>query len=275
MSLMMRVGDRFACEDFCRRLAVRGIGPWHQERQGLTLEIVDRLDAAQATAEYILEYKSRRLLAGMLRRQLHAKDVSEDTLADLVEEAVSLITWPRDTRAWMRWENYCKVVRRRLLPYFFEEEQLNLDGFIRFRLPELWAGLAGAAQAVADEFLWGKEYQDFVCLLHAFADRQPLKMGLLHVFLQADGDFLLLDEDKNKVEPQGFCEILPLRESEKVRQDDLLVSTILTLSPERLLLHIRQMVEPPAAQLLHDIFAGKVEFCPGCEICHALLDKGE
>ncbi len=273
MSLMMHVGDRFACEDYCRRLAERGISPSSGERGALALDAADRFGAAEATAAYILEYKCRRLLAGMLKR--HLKELPEDTLADLVEHAASMLSWPRDTRAWLRWENYGRVVKQRLLPYFFEESQLNLDGFIRFRLPELWSGLAGAAQAVAEEYLWGREYHDFIHALQLFAGRQAPKMGLLHVILQADGNFLLFDEAKNNLVPQGFCEILPLRDSEKVRQDDLLVSTVLVLSPSRLLLHIRQMVEPPSVLMLHDIFEGKVEFCPGCEICHTLLDKEE
>ena len=57
-------------------------------------------------------------------------------------------------------------ILKRLDEFLKDEEQINIEGFIRFRLPGLPAGTAATVQnESADDFIIEKEYQEFINLL--------------------------------------------------------------------------------------------------------------
>lgn len=272
MSLLIKLGDACSYTEYIQRLQDCGITQF-QEVANFSIRLDNRhcFRVVAVTAEHILQDKTRHILEDLLKQSLPKADTEERQ--QLVERGMDLMIWPKDSGADLRWENYSRLVERRLLQYLLAEEVLHIDGFIRFRLPELWTGLIGAAQAVEEEYLWGREYQDFISLLQLFAQVEKPKTAILHIILQEDGDFLLLDGNQKALSPDAFCELLPLNDNEQIRNDDLLVSTALALAPAEILLHNQQAIEPPVVQLLRDIFNERLRLCPGCEICRRLLDK--
>ncbi|NLK43769.1 MAG: sporulation protein, partial [Tissierellia bacterium] len=50
---------------------------------------------------------------------------------------------------------------------------------------------------------------------------------------------------------------------------DLLVSSLIVLSPQKLIIHIDEGEEKELIDLISQVFKDKVEFCRACDICRS------
>lgn len=121
-----------------------------------------------------------------------------------------------------------------------------------------------------------KEYQEFLNMLQYFADIQEPKAELINVII-SDGDYFLLDENNNLIEENKlFASMEKDFLQEDISKADLLVSSLIVLSPKKLIIHIKEGEEKELVELMKQVFDGRVEFCSGCEICKSKskLKKG-
>ncbi|NLZ93086.1 MAG: hypothetical protein GX922_03585 [Firmicutes bacterium] len=148
-----------------------------------------------------------------------------------------------------------------------KEDYVNLHGLICFRLP-LWLKLLHKSvdQAV-DEFLLEKEYQEFIGLLKYFVSLQKPKISRLHVTLNQEGLFQLLDQ---QLEPLEEWEQGVDWESYEVTNnvEDQLVSMLITAAPHRIILHKDVYTNyPKAAETLKEVFDNRLTLCECCKLC--------
>jgi putative sporulation protein YtxC len=165
----------------------------------------------------------------------------------------------------------CKVFKK-AYEYLEEEKEFNLDGFLRFRLKEYSEELAQVIEYAVDEYIVDKEYQEFIQLLRYFISKQEAKLPFLHVFHIQDRQFLLFDEE---------CEIISEKEVEfylkkwaihSISYEDIIVSTLITIAPKRLVLHTD---EPASAviETLKSIFQAQLTICMDCDHCQKWRSK--
>ncbi|MBS3885781.1 MAG: putative sporulation protein YtxC [Dethiobacter sp.] len=158
-------------------------------------------------------------------------------------------------------------VRELLAVYLARRQYLNLHGFILFRLRTWLEFLRKNVDRAVDDFLWEKEYQEFIQLLKYFMTLQEPKIKLAHVILDEFGQARLLDEHYKPIEQcqedvhWGVCDSVTDVENQ-------LMSMLISVVPYRVVLH-KQIYNfyPKTVETLKHIFESRVTFCRRCKLC--------
>jgi putative sporulation protein YtxC len=158
----------------------------------------------------------------------------------------------------------------RLLDYLEAAGEVNLEGFIRFRLKDYLEELEEAVDHAIDDFLLEREYREFVRLLRYFVDAQTPRMGVAHVVFGRDGHFRIFDEGAREVESQALRQFVVETLESDVAYEDLLVSALITLAPRSVRVHDRfGEADRESVETVTEVFEGRIEFCSGCALCRS------
>ncbi len=156
-------------------------------------------------------------------------------------------------------------VYRKLFDYLDDDRHINLQGFVRFRMQDHWNDLFELVEAGLDEYLEDKQYEEFVELLRYFISVQETNYPLVHVVPHLSKHFLLYDDQGEPVELDHLDAILNVGE-QKCREEDYLVSALVTLAPKQIVFH--QAEEKQAlAQTINNIFDNRLRLCTSCPFC--------
>jgi putative sporulation protein YtxC len=166
-------------------------------------------------------------------------------------------------------QNGKKVIQKKkiveeILSYLNNHEQLNVEGFVRFRLRDFMSHLNLAIEQAADEFIIEKEYNEFIDLLRYFVELQEVKIPLVNVVQNDDGSYTILDSDDNILKSnfvEGYVEELL---DEDITYEDILISALINISPGKIIIHFN---DPEIRETLKNIFPDLVEVCFGCDFC--------
>lgn len=152
---------------------------------------------------------------------------------------------------------------------FLERNQeIVLEGFINFRLKDYVLEVADIVDAAVDDFLLEKEYLEFIRLLKYFVEIQEPKVTEVHILLEKNKNFKLVDRKGNLIENEyldGFS--LELMNN-SFNYDDLLISALITLAPRMVVIHLINLDEPTdTVKTIENVFGRRVRKCNGCTLC--------
>lgn len=151
--------------------------------------------------------------------------------------------------------------------YLLESPIIYVDGFIKFRIKELELLMDMVIDRGVEEFALEKEYKEFIKILQYFVEVQEPKYDLINIIFE-DNDYLLLDEEDNILEKDFFKEIVEEIEPGGISKDDLLISTLIVLAPNKIFIHLDEIYEnKEIVKIISSVFQDKVYFCFGCPKC--------
>ncbi len=122
-----------------------------------------------------------------------------------------------------------------IIDYIMENNSIIIDGFVNFRL---------------NNFL----YVIDMSIEKAISNYEIEK------------DYYLLDKNYNLIEEASIEDIQNELLTDGISKADLLVSSLIVLSPLKLIIHGKN-IESETLDLISKIFKEKIEFCNGCNIC--------
>lgn len=162
-----------------------------------------------------------------------------------------------------------KILRReeiikQILNYLNNSQDLNIEGFVRFRLKDYINQLKLAVEKSVDDFIIEKEYNEFIDLLKYFVELQEPRIPLVNVVQREDSSFQILDEQGNIIDSEYLEGYLAEMFGEEIDYEDLLVSALINVAPLKIILHFR---EEEAVETVKKIFGDRVEVCSGCRLC--------
>lgn len=157
---------------------------------------------------------------------------------------------------------------QQLFDYLRENDALVLEGFVRFRLKTYWNELAEVAAWGVEAYLQEKEYREFVELLRSFITLQEPRHRLVHVFAHEGQRYVLVDEAGEPIR-LAQLEMLIANAEQEFRDEDYLVSALVTLAPKHIVLH-RFQDKPALVETLCGIFAERIIRCEDCADCDNL-----
>jgi putative sporulation protein YtxC len=223
---------------------------------------------ANGVAEYILEKYENDLINKIIKNNFDY--FSKEEQEQVVQYACKILKESEDKYK----KNYLSRINRknkiiyRMLEYLEENNELVISGFINFRLKDYFADLEDAVNKAIDEYLMEKEYQEFIKLLRYFVDVQEPRISQVHVVIEGAGLFKLLDHQKQVISNDYLEDfILDITDSE-INYDDLLVSALITIAPEKIILHCSPAHRTKeVVETILNVFTGRVTTCTGCELC--------
>jgi len=225
---------------------------------------------AEAITAYIMEEKEQEIAARLMFSEFEFDD--EDEAKRILQWFLMLLQKNEGPSC-----EFMKSRRRRLSDGIYqclnEVPELNLDGFLTFRLQPYEQELREMAEYAVDEFMLDQQYEEFVSLLKYFVYFQEPKMPLVHVIHKGEEDFLLLDGNLRPIERPRDDGLVMERLDQEMEIEDMVVSTLIAVSPARMIIHTRQPELPVIVTLAH-IFDNRAEVCCSCPECSALLGNG-
>jgi putative sporulation protein YtxC len=161
-------------------------------------------------------------------------------------------------------ERICRI-QEEVNSFLCENKALFLEGFFRFRLKDYVHELKENLEEAIDQLLADKEYQEFIKLLRYFVEIQEPKILEVHVLFYSKEKFRLLDEEEKPLEQEYLLKVLGDLKDEGLKYEDLLLSALITLSPQRIILH--QSEKTNIVNTILNVFTERVTFCRDCELC--------
>lgn len=134
-----------------------------------------------------------------------------------------------------RMENMIRdIIMKKAYNYLEEYSYMNIDGFLRFRLKEIYTYLSSISEIGLEKYLEEKEQSEFINVLKYFIDMQESRIDLLIVNILDNGSFKLYDKDGNKVDNIDDEDIISMAIKEDLNYGDFLISTLLALCPNEI-----------------------------------------
>lgn len=242
---------------------------WRGDSLYLTLaadgeEETVRMHVALALADHILSDLEPELLSRMIGQQYgHLERQERDSILAYADRNLSSTSDALDCRV----ERKAQIMSR-LLDYLEGETEVNLEGFLRFRLRDYLETLEDAIDQAIDDYLLEKEYREFVRLLRYFVDAQEPRMERANVLYLQDGQFRLFDEHGQELENRVLRQFVMETLDTDITYEDLLISALITLAPRQVVIHDRYgRPDRESLETVAEVFADRLVFCPGCGLC--------
>lgn len=228
---------------------------------------------SNALADYVIQQYEEKLLARIINSNYGYFNAAEKK--EILRISLKIIR--NDDKVFF---NTLFQIRRRnlivkkLMEYFEGSSSIILDGFVNFRLKEYIKELEDIIDEAVDDFLIEREYTEFIRLLRYFVEIQDSKFNVVHIIMEYDDNYMLLDERKLEITNECIQEFVTELSETEISHDDLLVSSLITLAPKRIIVHNwERFKNKKLLDTIKNVFVGKVELCTGCEICEFSLVK--
>lgn len=227
-------------------------------------------ESAEAIAEYLLAEEERSLM-GKLIRQEFDYDLEEDC-EKIMGYCDQLLygTGDGENPAGEASDRRKAKIISELTEYLREHTELNLDGFLRFRLKDYMEDLREIAEYAVDEFVMDRQHQEFISLLQYFVYIQEAKVPFVHLIHKGGNDFMLLNDRMELIDTDDKDAVVTVEMLEKdMNFEDMIVSTLISVSPQQIYIHTREP-ELQVIKTISQIFENRVELCGYCRLCHNL-----
>jgi len=152
-------------------------------------------------------------------------------------------------------------VRQQALNLINECSKISIEGFIRFRLKEVMKKWYVCLDEVIDQYLIEREYQEFISLLQYFVEVQEARIDEVKLILDDKGQYEILDKGGNTIQDECIKEINVTSEHYDMTKDDILISTLITIAPQKITVQgCSQNEKPKIIETIGKVFSGKVVF---------------
>lgn len=258
-----------------------------QTRKPDGLDIEEKKAGNLLFLNYISDGEFDNSTIGQVREQLHryiADTVSEIILEDMQSHMVEKIIQDeyfyfgreernkilRDAMAIMwggnpavcseairnRWRNR---VWKRIMEHLENNDEMVLEGFIRFRLKDFKHELEEAVDRAVDDLLIEKEYGEFIKLLRYFVEIQEPKVEEVHVVMGEDKKYILLDAGLRIINNDLLEDLAKEISHKEISHDDLLISSLITIAPRKITIHEYDRIQnKELLNTINNVFIGKV-----------------
>lgn len=159
-------------------------------------------------------------------------------------------------------------INKMLLDYLNQNSIINIEGFINFRLSFLKQIIENTVNDITEEFIIEKEFEEFISMLRYFVDIQTPKFETVNIFFMKDKKYLLYDENMRIINNEYLKEIADEMENNEMGYDDILISSLITIAPKKVIMHLGERKENEVVKIIKSIFKNNVTLCESCNLCN-------
>lgn len=155
-----------------------------------------------------------------------------------------------------------------------ENREINIKGFITFRMKELKEDIESILDRVVEKFMSEKEYKEFIRLLKYFVEIQESKIDEINIIIQKDGEYIIKDKKGVDISESILNSISEARFTGTANLEDLLISGLITNAPEKIVFHcIENCLNMELIETIKNVFLDKVSFCKTCKECKSIRNS--
>jgi putative sporulation protein YtxC len=230
---------------------------------------------SNALADYIIRQYEEKLIMRIINSNFCYFNAAEKK--EILQRALSIIRNEDKTFINSLFQiRRRNVIVRRLMDYFDNSNSIILDGFVNFRLKDYIKDLEEIVDKAVDDFLMDREYREFIRLLRYFVEIQEPKIDTVHVIVNYDNKYTLLDGSKREITNECIQEYVNEITEGEINYDDLLVSSLITFAPRKVVIHSKgNFRNKELMETIKNVFYGRVIICQGCELCSVRMAKSE
>lgn len=149
-----------------------------------------------------------------------------------------------------------------------ENEEINIKGFITFRMKELREDIEDIIDKVIEEYMVEKEYKEFVKLLKYFVDIQESKIEKINIYIHDGGAYVLKDGFGNDVFTEFINDLSECRIDTEAKIEDIIISGLITNAPKQIIIHHKEnCINSEFIETIVNVFEDRVFYCAGCSSC--------
>jgi putative sporulation protein YtxC len=150
---------------------------------------------------------------------------------------------------------------KRIQSCIMENNSINIEGFLTFRLRELNSDIEAIVEKTVERFMVEKEYGEFIKLLKYFVEIQESKIDEVHIINKKDGSYVLKDRYGIDIMEKLKEDVGIVKYPGDVKLDDMLISALITSCPKIIVIHCAQ--NNPNKELMEtikNVFEERVTF---------------
>lgn len=220
-----------------------------------------------ALTDHIVQDEALSLLKGIVTREYQFYEAEE--LNSILQYCLQYLhegaELPESKRSELRRKGKIKSAIRHCLN---QHKFIDLNGFIRFRLREYAEELRDVVEYAIDEFMLERQYKEFISLIKYFVYLQEAKIPAVHLIHKGGQEFSILNEALHPIDLSCYESSLTVEFIDKeINFEDMIVSTLITVSPGTIYIHTREPEEPVIKTIIQ-IFEDRTRLCSHCSICN-------
>lgn len=155
-----------------------------------------------------------------------------------------------------------------IVEFIEENEVININGFITFRMKQFISQLEGILEKIVEKFMVEKEYDEFIKLLKYFIDVQESKIDEVHIIINNEGKYAVVDKFGNDILQNLISELYDGNANIQVTMEDLIISGLITTAPKKLIIHcVDNCQNKEIIETIKKVFGDRLNFCNECIRC--------
>lgn len=237
-------------EDQKRSMRVSAIDPRH-----INIDCGED-DAVEKTAEILTDIIIENLQVRYIVKELRQNYffIPENEQCEILIDTLKQIWFAKEESPFFHMR---ENIKSRLIEYIEQDANgfLTLEGFIRFRMKDYLAGWMESLEECLDDYILEKEKEEFIKLLRYFVSMKD--PGIDQVFLRRDSIGVLRLYNRSGLELRLDISREEMKASH-ISQNDLVLSQLVNIAPERIYIQQPQEVDPKLLELIQKVFIGRV-----------------
>ena len=158
-----------------------------------------------------------------------------------------------------------ELIHSAFFNYLKDNKNLNLHGFINFRLSKYIEYLDTIVDMCVNKYIIDKEYSEFVNLLKTYVISSPSNSNTIHLVYK-NNESILLNQEKNIIPVNNNVFNAHYLSDISFSSNDYALNNLLTLLPKNLYIHLIDE-EDEFVTTLVNIFGKRASVCHDCDIC--------
>lgn len=164
--------------------------------------------------------------------------------------------------------NRCNDIIEKIKECIEENDEINIDGFIRFRMKEFLVDFQSIIDKVVENYLVEKEYNEFIKLLKYFVEVQESKIDELHIIIDSSGSYHIENKDGKDIMDEFMNELPDCKMGSTVNVEDMIISGLITTAPNKVIIHgAENSTNKELIETIKSVFLDRAVICTGCNRC--------
>lgn len=177
-------------------------------------------------------------------------------------------------------DNSKRIVTEKLLEYISLENKLSIEGFVNFRLSDYRNELENYINVTLEEMFLEEQNREFINLLRYFVSIQTPRESLVHIVSLGRCNYKIFNILESDITFKYFDDFFGAQLGEQIDGDDVLISVLIAISPNRIIFHSLKSSDEQSEDLVKknkqiieficQIFDDRLLICNGCSFCDKL-----